>query len=54
MQNIGAFGYNKRKVEVFYLTKYFMITKEFDSNIEKDLNWEKVDIDVNENNLKGG
>lgn len=52
IQDKGALGYNKRIVEVLYLTKYFMITKPVDENIEKNVEWFKVDIYINELKLK--
>jgi hypothetical protein len=52
MQDVGAFGYNKRTVEVFYLTPLFMITSEVPNDIEKRVEWVKVDKDVNEFGLK--
>ncbi len=52
MQDVGAFGYNKRTVEVFYLTPLFMITSEFPTDIDKRIEWVKVDKDVNELGIK--
>jgi len=52
MQDIGALGYNKRTVEVFYLTPLFMITNEIPNDIDKKVEWVKVDKDVNELELK--
>ena len=52
MQDVGAFGYNKRTVEVFYLTPLFMITSIIPNDIEKRVEWVKVDKDVNEFGLK--
>lgn len=52
MQDVGAFGYNKRTVEVFYLTPFFMITSEVPNDIDKRVEWVKVDKDVNELGLK--
>jgi hypothetical protein len=52
MQDVGAFGYNKRTVEVFYLTPLFMITNEVPDNLDKNAEWLKVDKDVNELGLK--
>lgn len=48
MQDVGAFGYNKRTVEVFYLTPFFMITSKVPKDIDKRVEWVKVDEDVNE------
>jgi hypothetical protein len=52
MQDVGALGYNKRTVEVFYLTPFFMITSEFPNDIEKRVEWVKVDKEINELGLK--
>ena len=52
MQDVGALGYNKRTVEVFYLTPLFMITSEVPTDIDKRVEWVKVDKDVNELELK--
>jgi hypothetical protein len=52
MQDVGASGYNKRTVEVFYLTPLFMVTSEVPKDIEKRVEWVKVDKDVNEFGLK--
>jgi hypothetical protein len=52
MQDVGALGYNKRTVEVFYLTPFFMITNQVPSDIDKRVEWLKVDKDVNELGLK--
>lgn len=52
MQDIGALGYNKRTVEVIYLTPLFMITSEVPADIDKRVEWIRVDKDINELNLK--
>jgi hypothetical protein len=52
MQDVGAFGYNKRTVAVFYLTPLLMITSEVPTDIDKRVEWVKVDKDVNELELK--
>jgi hypothetical protein len=52
MQDVGAFGYNDRTVEVFYLTPLFMITSKMPNDIERRGEWVKVDKDVNELGLK--
>jgi hypothetical protein len=52
MQDVGGLGYNKRTVEVLYLTPLFMITSEIPQNIDKRVEWIKVDKDVNELELK--
>ncbi len=52
MQNVGALGYNQRTVEVFYLTPFFMITKNVLTDIDKKTEWVKVDKNINELGLK--
>ena len=52
MQDIGALGYNKRTVEVFYLTPFFMTTSEVPNDIDIKVEWVKVDKEVNELGLK--
>lgn len=52
MQDAGALGYNKRFVEVTYLTPWLMITKRIDQDKEPGANWVKIDKDLNELNLK--
>ena len=52
MQDVGALGYNRREVEVFYLTPLFMITNKIPDDIDKRVEWIKVDKDVNELELK--
>lgn len=52
MQDKGAMGYNKRTVEVLYLTRLFMITSEVPKDIGKRVEWIKVDKEVNELGLK--
>lgn len=47
MQDIGALGYNKRTVEVLYLTDWFMIVDPITKNIDKRVEWIKVDKEVN-------
>jgi hypothetical protein len=52
MQDVAALGYNNRTVEVFYLTPLFMITSKVPRDIEKRVEWIKVDKDVNELGFK--
>jgi len=52
MQDIGALGYNRRTVEVIYLTPLFMLISEVPNDIDKRVEWVKVDEDVNELGLK--
>ncbi len=52
MQDVGALGYNKRTVEVIYLTDLFMIVNPVEKDIDKRVEWTKVDKEVNELGLK--
>jgi hypothetical protein len=52
MQDVGAFGYNKRTVKVLYLSPLFMITSPVPDDIEKNKDWKEVNEEVNELNLK--
>lgn len=52
MQDVGASGYNQRTVEVTYLTHMFMIVEPVEIDLEQKVEWVKVDIDVNELDLK--
>ena len=52
MQDVGGLGYNKRTVEVFYLTPYFMISYEVPNDIDKRVEWVKVNKEINELGLK--
>ena len=52
MQDVGALGYNKRTVEVFYLTPFFMKTSQIPNDIDKRVEWVKIDKHVNELGLK--
>ena len=52
MQDLGALGYNKRTVEVFYLTKLFIIIKDLPEDIDSKVEWIKVDKDINALKLK--
>lgn len=52
MQDIGALGYNKRTVEVFYLTNLFMIISPLEKTINKNTKWIKVNKEINELELK--
>ncbi|AFM02763.1 hypothetical protein Fleli_0274 [Bernardetia litoralis DSM 6794] len=52
MKDIGAFGYNRRTVEVFYLTPLFIITSKVPNDIDEGVEWFKADKDVNELGLK--
>ena len=52
MQNVGALGYNRRTVEVIYLTNFFMIVNEVQPDIDDKIEWVKVNKEVNETGLK--
>ena len=52
MQDVGALGYNKRTVEVIYLTDLFMIVSPVEKDIDDRVEWVKVDKEVNELGLK--
>lgn len=42
IQDVGALGYNKRTVEVIYLTNFFMIVNPVEIDIDKRIEWIKV------------
>ncbi|UNY98612.1 hypothetical protein MQE36_16220 [Zhouia spongiae] len=48
MQDVGALGYNKRTVEVIYLTNLFMIVSPVEKDIDKRVEWIKIDKEINE------
>jgi hypothetical protein len=52
LQDIGALGYRSRKVLVMYLTKYFVIVKNIGNNFSENVEWQKVDIEINEMGLE--
>jgi hypothetical protein len=52
MQDVGALGYNKRTVEVIYLTNLFMVVSPVEKDIDERVEWIKVDKEVNELGLK--
>ncbi|HSZ24708.1 MAG TPA: hypothetical protein VK766_03270 [Cytophagaceae bacterium] len=52
MQKSDALGYNMRTVEVMYLTNLFMIIKEVPIDIDKRVEWIKVNQDMNELKIK--
>ena len=52
MQDIGALGYNKRTVEVIYLTDLFMIVKPVIDDINQRVEWIKVNQEINELGIK--
>lgn len=52
MQDIGALGYNDRTVEVLHLTPLFMIVNDMPKDIDKKIEWIKVNKEVNELHIK--
>lgn len=48
MQDSGALGYRNRTVEVLYLTDAFMIISPVSEDIDKRVEWIRVNIEVNE------
>lgn len=52
MQDVGAMGYNKRTVEVLYLTNLFIITSEVPKDIDQRVEWVKVNKEINELEIK--
>lgn len=52
MQDVGALGYNRRTVEVIYLTPLFMLTSEVPKDLDEQIEWLKVENDENEFRLK--
>ena len=52
MQDVGAFGFNKRTVAVIYLSNLFMIVRPVENDIDESVEWIKVDQVVNELGLK--
>lgn len=52
MQDTGAFGYNTRTVEVYYITPLFMIVHKPKQEYINDAEWIKVNEDVNEMGLR--
>ncbi|KAB7530794.1 hypothetical protein F8C76_04660 [Flagellimonas olearia] len=47
MQDVGALGYNKRTVEVTYLTDLFMMISPVEKDIDNRVEWVKVNKEVN-------
>ncbi|NVK73282.1 MAG: hypothetical protein HWE24_07370 [Oceanospirillaceae bacterium] len=52
MQDVGAFGYNRRTVEVTYLTDLFMIVRPAEIDVDENDDWVRIDQEVNELELK--
>lgn len=52
MQDVGGLGYNRRTVEVLYLTPIFMIASPVPKDIDNHVEWVKVDQEVNKLGLK--
>ncbi len=54
MKDMGALGYVKRNVEVYYLTDYFyvVLAERYDYSRFLDVEWKSVDQNINEMGLK--
>ena len=52
MQDMGAFGYRKRNVEVSYIIPFFTIINIPEPHPENNPDWIKVNLEVNELDLK--
>ena len=52
MQDLGAMGYQKRVVEVHYVTPWFITVNPAQPDIVNNTKWKKMDKEVNELNLK--
>lgn len=52
MQDIGVFGFNRRTVEVKYITPWFMIVGYPKDNPVNNTEWTRVNTDINELELK--
>ena len=52
LQDKGALGYNKRIVQVFYLTPLFIRTSPVPKKNHLSSEWKKVNLDCNELGLK--
>ncbi len=54
MQDIGAFGYNKRTVSVNNIIGLFAVIKPIDIDTISKTNWKLLNKHINEIELKGG
>lgn len=52
IQDMGAFGYNKRTVEVYHITPLFMLVNTPPQNYKNNPEWTKVNREVNELEIK--
>jgi hypothetical protein len=52
LQDMGGLGYNKRTVQVFYLTPLFIRTSPVPKKNHLSSEWKKVNLDCNELGLK--
>ena len=52
MQDMGALGYNKRTVDISYLSDNFMVVSPLEEGIEPSGEWIKADLEVNEVGLR--
>lgn len=54
MQDIGAFGYNKRTVSVYNIMGLFAVIKPIEIDTISKTNWNLLNNHINEMELKGG
>jgi hypothetical protein len=52
LQDKGGLGYNKRTVQVFYLTPLFIRTTPVPKHIRLAKEWKNINLDSNELGLK--
>ncbi|MEN9698893.1 MAG: hypothetical protein RLZZ301_91 [Bacteroidota bacterium] len=52
LQDKGGLGYNKRTIQVLYITPFFIITSPVPKNTQLSSEWKKVNLDRNELGLK--
>lgn len=53
MRDMGVLGYKRRTVEVTYIMDLFIIVKSVEDDVEKRIEWIKINKDINELGLKG-
>jgi hypothetical protein len=55
IQDIGNLGYRNRTVEILYITKHLIITRNIfeDQDIRNMDEWERIDIEINEMDFDG-
>lgn len=52
LQDMGALGYNERTAKVNHMNGLFMFLSEMPKDIEHNKSWLKVDIEVNNSDIK--